>query len=152
MDFSKDLAAPLDGNAYTPLFFRLIDNVLLYEKNMGIYPEKIQLDFDDQGGAGKFAIEWYGRLMHDNRTPYALSEEHKSILEGTPRMLTDLEYVPLQAADMLAWSIRRNLTYRDDPGWDWLFTALQETLWAGCGFSKASWDAIKSGLPTSVKK
>jgi hypothetical protein len=79
--------------------------VLLWQKSENLFPPRVQLDFDDQGKAGEFAIEWYGRLMN-GEPPLTFSGEHRAILEGTPRMLNDRQYVPLQAADMIAWVVR----------------------------------------------
>jgi hypothetical protein len=141
--FAQSVPEPLKRQPYSSLFFKLIDNALLYQQAAGIFPEKMQLDFDDQGSAGSFAIEWYGRIMNQP-PPLTFSAELRAVLEGTPRMLDDINYVPLQAADMLAWFVRSAGTPGVNiEGWDWLYTDLASTLWEGCqGYSEQSWDQI----------
>jgi len=141
--FSRYLPEELKGQPYAPLFFRLIDNVLEWQKSIGAFPEKIQLDFDDQGKAGEFAIEWYGRMMN-NAPPLSFSDEHRAILEGTPRMLNDQKYVPLQAADMAAWVVRNGGTPGlDISGWEWLDQQIGATVWQySGGFSEEYWNGI----------
>ncbi len=145
--FSRYLPEQLGKEPYAPLFFQLIDNILHYQKATRIFPQKIQLDFDDQGRDGDVAIEWYGRLWH-SEPPYCFSEEHKAILEGTPRMLNDCQYVPIQAADMLAWVIRNAGTPGIQiGGWEWLYTECLKTVWRYCqGFSQQTWEQLLDGL------
>lgn len=112
--------------------------MLCFEKNLAIYPEKVQIDFDEQGPAGDFARDWYSRLKQ------FFPPEHREILGRSPTMLDDRDYVALQAADMLAWSIRRRLdgsTANDS--WFWLYEELRKTLWGGLGFNRDSWNALK---------
>ena len=146
--FAKRLRGPAKTQPYSVLFFLIIDIVKEYQKDLGIFPQKSQLDFDEQGKSGQFAIEWYGRMC-DASQPFYFSEEHLQILEGTPRMLNDKNYLPLQASDMLAWAMRRHL---DDPPADpgilapdfsWVYEELKPDLWAGVGFNQASWDEIR---------
>jgi hypothetical protein len=145
--FSKTLISELKAQPYAPLFFLLIDVVKEYQKDLGLFPHKTQLDFDDQGKWGQFAIEWYGR-MWAGVGPYGFSAEHKAMLEGTPRMLSDKEHVPLQAADMLAWAIRKRIDESAVPGnFDWVYDELHSDLWGGLGFSSDTWKAIKDQLP-----
>ncbi len=130
-EFGKSLPPPLDRQAYAPLFFGLIQNLLNCQKSLGVFPQKTQLDFDDQGSAGAFAIQMYGHLMN-GAPPWVFDEEHRAILEGTPRMLNDRDYVPLQAADLLAWVVRTGGTpdgYRE--GWEWIYGEVSPTLWSG---------------------
>ena len=145
--FSAYLPEPLKGQAFAPLFFQLIDNILEWQRAARIFPEKIQLDFDYQGSAGKFAIEWYGRIM-ENSGPFTFSADHKAILEGTPRMLDDRSYVPLQAADMAAWVVRNGGTPGIDiRGWEWLYEECGGTVWQySKGFGENTWDQILDRL------
>jgi hypothetical protein len=141
LDYARPLPPPLNKEPYAPLFFLLIDNVLLYQKNLGMYPQEIQLDFDNQGKSGHFAIEWFNRLW-DGVERWRFSDEHKKIIEATPRMLNSKEHMPIQAADMLAWSIR---THLDSPNsdWEWVYEEMKPSLWGGRGFSAATWKTIR---------
>jgi hypothetical protein len=63
-------------------------------------------------------------------------------------MFNDIEYMPSQAADMLAWSIRRQL----DPDqsfnkeWDWIYPELYKLNWGGYAFTKESWQSLSKIL------
>jgi hypothetical protein len=140
-EFNRSLRAPHE-DPYGLLFFRLIDNVVQYQMNLGLFPEKVQLDFDTQGRSGLRAIEWYGRLI-EGVGPFSFSPQHRQILEGTPRMLNDKDYMPLQGADMLAWGVRVHLEQIHDPAWQWVYEELEPTLWGGEGYKKETWDALQ---------
>jgi hypothetical protein len=119
--------------------------MLLYQKHKSLFPHKCQLDFDEQGRSGDFAIEWYGRLKSIGFPP-----EYRQIMEGTPRMLDDRSYPPLRAADMLAWSIRRSvITSNDNSGWEWLFEELHQTMWGRIGIQDHGWKHIMEVLKLS---
>lgn len=60
----------------------------------------VELIFDEQGDAGTGAALWYLPLKH--KDPLL-----RYVLGGPPRFASDDEVVPLQAADMLAWYVRR---------------------------------------------
>ena len=136
IDFSAGLKGPAKDQPYSNLFFLLIDVVREYQKDLGIFPQKTQLDFDQQGKAGQFAIEWYGQMLHPT-TPYGFEEEYREILEGTPRMLDDKQYVPLQAADMLAGALRLSMDdVQRDPAvlfsdFRWVYDELHADFWGG---------------------
>jgi methionine-rich copper-binding protein CopC len=114
---------------------------MAYEKNIGRFPEKVELDFDEQGEAGLLALEWY-RLI----APH-FPAEYKEIFGRSPTMLDDEDYMPLQAADMLAWSVRRDLDpdeYAAD--WSWLWSELYKITWAGHAFTSESWESVTKML------
>ena len=151
-DFSRSLRGPAKDQPYASLFFLMIDVVKMYQENLGIFPQKSQLDFDNQGKWGRFAIDWYGRMMDDSQ-PFCFSREYREILEGTPHQLDDKQYVPLQAADMLAWAIRRKIddTIIGDPGlvgpdFSWVYEELYPDLWGGLGYCQESWREIRRQL------
>jgi len=141
LDYAKSLPFPLNDEPYAPLFFLLIDNVLSYQKDLRIFPQEIQLDFDDQGRAGRFAIEWFNRLWN-GVVIWKFSDEHKRIIEATPRMLSSKKYMPIQGADVLAWSIRNHLNGAEK-NWDWVYEQLEPSIWGGMGYSAESWKAIR---------
>lgn len=98
------------------------------------------MDFDDQGDSGEFAIAWYDRLWN-----MGMPADHQQVLERTPGMLNDKVFLPLQAADMLAWSARKHVEGLGTE-WDWLWEELKTTVWAGYGFDPASWEALADRL------
>jgi hypothetical protein len=87
-------------------------------------------------------------MWDGDHVPFAFTDDHRSTLEGTPRMLNDRLYLPLQAADMLAWSIRRKLDDIPDafPEFDWVYGELEADLWGGLAYTGATWSKIKADL------
>lgn len=66
----------------------------------------IDFIFDEQGGTGRDAVLWYDWLKQD-QTPAI-----KASLGSTPIFRDDKDVVGLQAADMLAWHLRRDHQYQ----------------------------------------
>jgi hypothetical protein len=147
-EFNAGLVGPSKDQPYAPLFFGIIDNVVAYQMALKMFPRKIQLDFDEQGKAGRFAIQSYGAILEFCEQS-EIQMDHASIIEGTPRMLNDKKYPGLQAADMLAWCIRFQLDEKDwiNSEWGWLCKDLNKTLWPGCmRFGKETWDSYRTML------
>lgn len=154
--FDAHLFGPAKNVPYGPLFFGILDNVLAYQKAMGFFPHKVQLDFDEQASAGAFAISSYGAIMKLSERVGALSNELatindiRSIVEGTPRMLDDKQYPGLQAADMLAWSLRLQMEAPEEIAkspFSWLYEDLRKAVWGGCmRLGKQNWDFIAQVL------
>jgi len=67
----------------------------------GYHP--VDFVFDDQGKVGIRALQWYEPLKSNMREPY------KQMMGGLPEFKDDEVVVPLQAADILAWHVRRKL-------------------------------------------
>lgn len=154
--FDANLVGPAKNVPYGPLFFGILDNVLAYQKALSFFPHKVQLDFDEQGSAGAFAISSYGAIMKLSEKTGAMHNELatindiRSIVEGTPRMLDDKQYPALQAADMLAWSLRLQM---ETPGeiakspFSWLYEDIRKTVWGGCmRLRKENWEFIAQVL------
>lgn len=123
---------------YTALFMLMLDAVVSYEKSIGIFPEKIQLDFDEQGDIGRLTLQWYSIINQFFHPDLA------QIISRTPTMLNDKEYVALQAADLLAWAIRRDLDPTDKiiKGWEWVYSELRPTVWGGPGLHRKLLQAV----------
>jgi hypothetical protein len=68
----------------------------------GIPPMPIDFIFDDQGTVGTEAMLWYQVIKFD------LHAEWQGYMGSTPIFRDDKAMLPLQAADMLAWHIRRS--------------------------------------------
>ncbi len=106
-------------NPYHVLFPGILDLMAAYQRYKGIFPEPMDVDFDEQGSAGQFAQGVYP-LMKAN-----CDEETRKMLGRIPLMLDDEKVLPLQAADMLAWNVRREHDMDEDGiKWNWLFEAL----------------------------
>ncbi|MGC1783784.1 MAG: DUF3800 domain-containing protein [Acidobacteriaceae bacterium] len=75
------------------------------ELRIEITIKPVEFIFDDQGPAGLQCLKWWGELKSK------LQEPHLTVLSNTPQFKDDRELVPLQAADMLAWHIRRDFEY-----------------------------------------
>ncbi|MEL4177996.1 DUF3800 domain-containing protein [Roseateles sp. PN1] len=60
----------------------------------------VDLTFDEQGNVGTGAALWYLPVKHNDPSL-------TRVLGGPPRFASDDEVAPLQAADMLAWYVRR---------------------------------------------
>ncbi|MGB0063333.1 MAG: DUF3800 domain-containing protein [Terracidiphilus sp.] len=75
------------------------------EHGIEIAIKPVDFVFDDQGPAGLQCLQWWGALKA--RVP----EPHLTVIGNTPQFKDDREVVPLQAADMLAWHIRREYEY-----------------------------------------
>jgi hypothetical protein len=81
---------------------------------------------------------------------FSIVNDLRKIMEGTPRMLDDKLYPPLQAADMLAWSLRLQMepetVVKANP-FAWLYEDIRKTVWSGCmRFSNRNWEDIANHL------
>lgn len=101
-DYTEILQAnmPYDfRHPYFPCFvgvLQAVSQTLIEEGLSG----PIDLIFDDQGNVGHSAVLWY--------SPFKLADPKlAAILGGTPIFRSDEDVLPLQAADMLAWHVRR---------------------------------------------
>jgi hypothetical protein len=63
----------------------------------------IDFIFDEQGKVGMDALLWYGPMRAGLQPP-----ELRKLLGNRPIFKTDEELIPLQAADCLAWHLRRS--------------------------------------------
>jgi Protein of unknown function (DUF3800) len=83
--------------------FQIKVNKLLPERGFGFLP--VDFIFDEQGAVGPQALQWHTRLAQ------VVPEPYKTMMGNTPVFRNDVAVVPLQAADMLAWHIRRAYAY-----------------------------------------
>ena len=113
---------PRLDNPYAILFFQVMKGVAeLQIKFNDEVPEEIKKEieretgveiaikpvefiFDDQGPAGDQCLRWWGSLR-------AKVGVHSTVIGNTPQFKDDRLLLPLQAADMLAWHIRREFEY-----------------------------------------
>ncbi len=112
---------------YMLLWSTVLDVILQYEIRKRIFPETIGLCFDDQGELGQFARMFY------LPTKEAMPPQIQEMLGGEPDIKDDKLVVPLQAADLLAWSLRRknDPEFAAEEEWNWLHQELLDTVWLG---------------------
>jgi hypothetical protein len=80
----------------------VVETAARYHHTLGIDNlPPVDFTFDEQGGLGDDAALWYGWLK-DERNPSI-----RKLMGSTPIFRNDKEVVPLQAADMYAWHLRR---------------------------------------------
>lgn len=148
-DYRNSILPRLRGpmrNPFSLLFYGVLDAIILYEKQKGIFPETVDLDFDEQGEAGHFAILLYPLVKRDP------SPDIQAVLGRTPTMLNDINVVPLQAADMLAWNVRRHGDRLSDSEFEWVYEEIHQTVWLGAGFGKPAYEAMLRYLDSREKE
>ena len=116
----------------------LFDVVMEWQKQKGIFPEPIDFDFDEKGKRiGAFIRAVFPEVK--KLAPDSLGK----MLGRIPRMLDENKVLPLQAADMLVWNLRRHydpkVEYRE---WEWLYVRLN-ALCFGCAFGPESYDGLQ---------
>lgn len=98
---------PKIDNPYSVLFYQIMrlahEHQIELNKHIDVGFHKVDFIFDVQNFIGLRTLQWYSMLL--TRLP----EPYKSIAGTSPVFRKDEEFLGLQAADMLAWHIRRNL-------------------------------------------
>ena len=91
---------------YLDLFYALILKVAQWHHGLGL---RVPVDFvfDEQGQIGADAVMWYEHIK--SRQP----PEIQALLGSTPVFRDDRKVLPLQAADLLAWHLRRGKEERN---------------------------------------
>jgi hypothetical protein len=122
-DYNENIAGKVDprlDNPYAVLFFKImaisaqiqIDiNERMpqeFKDQHGIAIKPVDFIFDDQGPAGLKCLQWYAGLRD------RVKEPHRTVIANTPQFKDDKDLNPLQAADVLAWHIRRHFTHPDE--------------------------------------
>lgn len=103
-------------------YYEVIGVWLRYHYCYGPKHQKVDFVFDDQQKEGDIAVSAW-RVAAD-----ALPEHSKPLIGGKPIQRDEKTFVPLQAADLLAWHVRRDYAERfagrefDDPVWGALQT------------------------------
>jgi len=117
---APQLIPPL-RNPYGRLFYKMMDLLHYHSRRIG-NTLPIDLDFDEQGSAGQLAIALYPLLKS------AVPAETAALMGRTPTLLDDKKVLPLQAADMLAWNMRRRLSPPSNDNFQWLEQLLYSTV------------------------
>lgn len=88
---------------YTVCFLGILSAASRGQHALGMEPPlPVDFVFDEQNGLEDVAVTTY-RWLRDNKEP-----EIRDLLGATPIFRDDKRVLPLQAADMLAWHIRRS--------------------------------------------
>jgi len=85
---------------YMPCFHGIIVSLARYHASTGI-TLPTDFIFDEQGKIGAEAVLWYEEIKA-NQKP-----EIRALMGSTPEFKDDKKVLPLQAADMIAWHLRR---------------------------------------------
>lgn len=99
-------------NPYAFLFFKILGAISYLQRrsnevgNFGFKP--VDFIFDKQGRAGLKCLDWYGHLAQ------RVAEPDRTIISSKPRFEDDQAEIPLQAADMFAWHIRREHAFPNE--------------------------------------
>ncbi len=108
----KGVASKERDNPYALLLFQLMRGIAEFQKWReqihGREPEPVEFVFDNQGPEELKALSWYAGLVE------AVPEPYKTIMANTPVFRNDRDILPLQAADMLAWHVRRGTERPDE--------------------------------------
>ncbi|MBZ5666822.1 MAG: DUF3800 domain-containing protein [Acidobacteriia bacterium] len=103
---------PKVDSPYAILFYQIMrgahEHQIELNKRLDVGFHTVDFIFDEQGFSGLRAVQWFAELTKKLPPPY------DSMIGATPIFRKDEEYVGLQAADMLAWHVRRNLERPDE--------------------------------------
>ena len=121
--FMKSVPAAAGHNSTKP-YFSAFYNIATLILEMQVFgdpagiPNQVDLIFDQQGGIGSEAQ----LSLHSAYAAWVSKEfsgaprQPRDVIKSLPAFRDDLEFLPLQAADLYAWSIRRAIAdYFDDP-------------------------------------
>jgi hypothetical protein len=115
-DFDEFIVGIVDlpevNDPYYLCFYQLVFAVHTYQlKNGGVDCDII---FDDQGLIGERTVKWWGADI--NRQPVNIPEERLKFFPKCPRPIfgNDRSFLPLQAADMLAWVVRQCQSFGEE--------------------------------------
>lgn len=132
----RSMPAAFMGNPYHLLFPAVFDAIMFCQKRQGTFPQTVDVDFDEQGNAG-----WFARLCFE-LVKERCEPDVRKMLGRTPLMLDDKQVMPLQAADMLAWNIRREFDSEEtEKRWHWLFERLDSHIGLGVNYGLPSLQA-----------
>jgi hypothetical protein len=122
----KDYNEVVDGKVdprlnspYAFLFFKILGIVSqlqikfdeAFKRETGANPfgmQPVDFIFDEQGPIEPKCLQWWAALKE------RVAEPHRTMISNTPQFKDDRALNPLQAADMLAWHIRRDHQYPDE--------------------------------------
>jgi hypothetical protein len=98
----KGLFASIIDHPYFVCFWRLVITTVALAHDLK-WNSPIDFVFDEQGKMGLETVAWYPVIKD------GAPEAHKPYFGSPPIFRDDRKFLPLQAADLYAWSVRRNL-------------------------------------------
>jgi hypothetical protein len=131
----KGQVDPRLDNPYAVLFFKVLAMHSELQKRLnkgipqeikdqhGIAIKPVDFIFDDQGPAGLKCLQWYSALRDRVQGP------DRIVISNTPQFKDDRELTPLQAADMLAWHVRRAYSHPQEDRRKMFDLIAQSGLW-----------------------
>ncbi len=100
-------------NPYFALFHMVIQ-IISFVRVQAFHGDQCDLIFDEQGSLGADAIHFWDNLK---KNPAATAEVTKDLFSGyagnRPIFRDEKQFLPLQAADLYAWQLRRNFVERE---------------------------------------
>lgn len=97
------------GNCELQIKFNNLYGSLPMPPGVEIGLKPVEFIFDEQGAITEAqCLDWYFKLRDK------LPEPHRTMVGNTPRFLDDRKINPLQAADMLAWHLRRDFQFPNE--------------------------------------
>ncbi len=96
----KPIAPFMIRHSYFALFCAVVLKLANWHQDMGIQLP-VEYVFDEQGPIGDDSALWYRHIKSWQKP------EISALMGGTPKFENDERILPLQAADMLAWHVRR---------------------------------------------
>lgn len=85
--------------------------------------EPFEVIFDEQLVFGERARQWYPLVQQILRRSYP---EEGKILPPTPQFGKDDDHLPIQAADLFAWCLRKNTDDPEAKSFEWLLEELRD--------------------------
>lgn len=107
-------------------FHTLITGICFDLWDLGVR-EKFEIVFDEQLIFGPRARRWYPFWKEMMRVKYP---EESAIFPEDVFFRTDHDMVPLQAADLFAWCIRRNTDNPIEKAFEWLLDEMPNVKWS----------------------
>lgn len=86
---------------YLPLYFATLFGVARNLERWGLAEEKCRFIFDETTALPSRVVPMFDGMMG------IISDEERARVEGIPDFRSDKDEIPLQAADFLAWHVRR---------------------------------------------
>jgi len=125
----KPVAPHVLRQAYFLLFYAVIVKLAHWHHAMGV-TLPVDFVFDEQGATGNQAAMWY-RYIKNLEKP-----EIAALFGSSPTFQDDKVVLPLQAADMVAWHLRRRKDRPDEDYLNWATAPLSKLLFGEINLPK----------------
>lgn len=119
----RPIAPFLLRQPYLSVFYAVIITLARWHYDDGV-TLPVDYVFDDQGAVGAEAVLWYDQIKKWQKPEIA------ALMGSVPKFENDKQVLPLQAADMLAWHIRRHKDHPQEDHLKWPTSPLSRLLHA----------------------